>query len=180
MSKPLHDFLPPPLSEITKHRTPVINANEVHEERLSTLEKLAVAINDHVGTPGFFFIIICWTILWLGWNLVAPKSLKFDPPTSFVLWLFLSNCLQIFLMPLIMVAQNLQDRHAQLRVESDYLVNLKAEKEIEFLFRHLEYQNAVLTALTRKLDISVDEILDELRAQAHDDAIAEAADGQES
>ena len=170
MSKSLQDFLPPALSQIRRESAPVINPNAAHEEHLTALEKLAIGINDHVGTPGFFFIIITWTIVWLGWNLLAPKSLKFDPPTSFVLWLFLSNCLQIFLMPLIMVAENMQDRRTQLRAESDYLVNVKAEREIEFLFRHLEYQNAVLTTLVRKLDIDVNEIADELRKQAQDDA----------
>jgi len=27
----------------------------------------------------------------LGWNLLAPPALRFDPPMAFAFWLFLSN-----------------------------------------------------------------------------------------
>jgi len=86
---------------------------------------------DHVGTMGFFLLIFSWTVLWLGWNVIAPKSLQFDPYPAFVLWLFISNMIQIFLMPLIMIGQNLQARHAEARAEADFEVNVKAELEIE-------------------------------------------------
>jgi uncharacterized membrane protein len=33
-------------------------------------------------------------------------------------------------MPLIMVGQNLQSKHAEIRAETDFEVNLKAEKEV--------------------------------------------------
>ena len=46
---------------------------------------------------GFFLLIFSWTVLWLGWNVIAPKSLQFDPYPAFVLWLFISNMIQIFL-----------------------------------------------------------------------------------
>ena len=48
-------------------------------------------------------------------NLLAPDRLQFDPPMGFVFWLFLSNLIQILLMPLIMVGQNIIGRHAEAR-----------------------------------------------------------------
>jgi len=48
---------------------------------------------------GFFFIIAVWTIVWLGWNTLAPSNVRFDPAPAFVLWLFISNLIQIHLMP---------------------------------------------------------------------------------
>ncbi len=39
--------------------------------------------------------------------------------------------IQMFLMPLIMIGQNLQGRHAEARAEADFEVNIKAEREIE-------------------------------------------------
>jgi uncharacterized membrane protein len=89
---------------------------------------------------GFFLIIFAWTMVWLGWNALAPKQARFDPFPAFVLWLFISNMIQIFLMPLIMVGQNLQSRHSEARAESDYEVNVKAEREIEAILMHLEAQ----------------------------------------
>ena len=141
---------PPSLEEIKQQRTPVRDVNAEHEEKLTGLERFANYMSDHVGTPGFFLIIIGWTALWLSWNLLAPKSLKFDPPMSFVFWLFISNMLQIFLMPLIMVSQNLQSAHAERRAENDYEINVKAEREITAILHHLEYQNEMLKVLVER------------------------------
>jgi uncharacterized membrane protein len=69
-------------------------------------------------------------MFWLTWNTLAPASARFDPYPAFVFWLFISNMIQIFLMPLIMVGQNLQSKHAEIRAENDFEVNVKAEKEI--------------------------------------------------
>ena len=100
---------------------------------------------------GFFFVIFIWTAVWLTWNFLAPKRLQFDPPMAFVFWLFISNMIQILLMPLIMVGQNIQGAHAELRAESDLEINVKAEKEIETILEHLEYQNDLLISLVKKL-----------------------------
>lgn len=132
-------------------RNPIRKVNEEHQQSMSRGELLALAITDRVGTLGFFLTILAWTILWLGWNILAPASLKFDPPTGFVFWLFISNMIQILLMPLIMVGQNLQGRHAELLAESDYEVNVRAEEEIEHLVRRLDEQQALLEAILQKL-----------------------------
>ena len=148
---------PPSLAEIRQRRKPVRNVNAVHEGNLSRTDKLSIFITERVGTMGFFFIVFIWTAFWLGWNFLAPKHLQFDPPMAFVFWLFISNVLQIFLMPLIMVGQNLQGRHAELRAENDYEINCKAEKEIETILHHLEYQNAILITMMEKLGVSHEE-----------------------
>ena len=71
----------------------------------------------------------------------------------------ISNVLQILLMPLIMVGQNIQGSHAELRAEHDLEVNVKAEKEIEIILTHLEYQNAVLVQMMQKLDVKADQVI---------------------
>lgn len=131
---------PPTLEELKAQRRPVENVNVVHAASLGIVDRLAIWITDQVGSMGFFMIIFVWTAAWLGWNAVAPRPLRFDPFPAFVLWLFISNMIQIFLMPLIMVGQNLQSRHSEARAESDYEVNIKAEREIEAILLHLERQ----------------------------------------
>jgi uncharacterized membrane protein len=113
------------------------------------LDLLALWITQRVGTMIFFLIIFAWTVTWLFWNMFAPKPLRFDPYPGFVLWLFISNMIQLFLMPLIMIGQNLQGRGAERRAKNDYKINLKAEKEIT------EIQANLATILKR---------LDELKA----------------
>ncbi len=108
---------------------PPKNVNVIHRSTLSLLEKLAIFVTERIGTMGFFFIILGWTVLWLGWNIFAPRSLRFDPYPAFVLWLFISNLIQIHLMPLIMVGQNIQGKHAELGSEHDFQTDKKAEKD---------------------------------------------------
>jgi uncharacterized membrane protein len=111
--------------------------------RVTALSRLALWITMRVGSMGFFLLIFAWTVSWLFWNMFAPKSMRFDPYPGFVLWLFISNMIQLFLMPLIMIGQNLQGRGAEERAKNDYKVNLKAEKEIK------EIQDQLATILKR-------------------------------
>jgi len=150
---------PPSLEDLKRRRKPLRDVNKEIAQRMSRVDRFAVWITERVGTIGFFLIIFFWTVLWLGWNLLAPKELQFDPPMGFVFWLFISNLIQILLMPLIMVGQNIQEKHADARAENDLEVNVKAEEEIEVILHHLEYQNAILIAMLQKLGVSVEEAL---------------------
>lgn len=145
------------LVALKKNRKPLKNIHQEAIKHLSRLDKLAVWITEHVGTMGFFLIIFAWSALWLTWNFLAPKELVFDPPMGFVFWLFISNLIQILLMPLIMVGQNVQGDHSALRAEHDLEVNVKAEQEITVILEHLEYQNALLLKLVNHLQIDLEE-----------------------
>ena len=140
------------LATLKKARKPIRNVNIEHRGRLTKLERFAVWITDHIGTMGFFLVIFTWTVLWLGWNLLAPAELTFDPYPAFVLWLFISNMIQLLLMPLLLIGQNLQGKHAEARAETDYEVNTKAEREIGTILEHLENQDNVMQAILKKLE----------------------------
>lgn len=138
------------LNELKAQRKPIKNVNIEHKKNLKKLEKLALWITTHIGTMGFFLIIFTWTILWLSWNIFAPKEFRFDPSPAFVFWLFISNMIQILLMPLIMIGQNLQGKHAEIRAENDFVVNVKAEKEIGVVIQHLEKHTELLEQILEK------------------------------
>jgi uncharacterized membrane protein len=125
------------------------NTNHIYKEELKKSERFATWITERIGTIGFFFIIFTWTAIWLGWNMFAPQHLRFDPFPGFVLWLFISNMIQIMLMPLIMVGQNLQAKRAEIRAENDFNVNIKAEKEIAFLIEEIRELNAMVAQLSK-------------------------------
>jgi uncharacterized membrane protein len=150
---------PPSIAEVKRRRRPLRNINNEIAEKIGPLDRLAVWITEHVGTMGFFLIVAIWTAVWLGWNFLAPQKLQFDPPMAFVFWLFISNVIQILLMPLIMVGQNIQGRHAEARADYDLEINVKAEREVEIVLRHLEYQNAILIAMLEKMGVNLDEVM---------------------
>jgi uncharacterized membrane protein len=131
---------------------PVRNVNVIHRERLSKLDRLAIFVTEKIGTMGFFCIIFTWTVVWLSWNIFAPKQLRFDEYPAFVLWLFISNLIQLHLLPLLLIGQNIQGRHAQLRAERDYYTDKKAEKQIEIILSHLKEQEKTLSEILKKIE----------------------------
>jgi uncharacterized membrane protein len=158
MNKPIAEGIQHPLSlaEFKQKRKRLRDINREASKNLSVLDRLACWITDRVGTMGFFLIVFVWTFVWLAWNLLVPRNLQFDPPMAFVFWLFISNLIQLLLMPLIMVGQNVQARHSELRADNDLEVNVRAEQEIEVVLQHLEYQNKLLIAMVEKLGVTLE------------------------
>ena len=143
---------PQTLTNLKKKFGPPKNVNLIHKKGLSGLDKLALVVTEKIGTMGFFFIILAWTIIWLGWNVLAPQKTRFDPYPAFVLWLFISNLIQIHLMPLIMIGQNIQGKHAELRAEHDFETDSKAEKEVETILLHLENQQKLMMEILKRIE----------------------------
>ena len=142
----------PKLVDINARFAPSRNVNVELARSLSPSERLAVWVTDRVGSMGFFFAIAIWTILWLGWNTVGPAELRFDPGPSFLAWLFVSNLLQLHLMPLIMVGQNLQDRHGELVANADFDISQRTEAEVGAILQHLTNQNDVMLEILRRVE----------------------------
>lgn len=142
--------------QILNNPVSIKNPNVAHCEQMTPLELFALKVTDKVGSPGFFLIIFVWTILWTSYNVLASQipSLHwkaFDPFPAFVAYLLISNVIQILLMPLIMVGQNLQARHSELRAENDFEVNVRAEAEIKQILLKLELQQDLIESLTLRI-----------------------------
>lgn len=155
---------------------PVKDANAVYKSSLSPLDRLAVSITDRVGSMTFFFCILCWTILWTGYNILASEIpalhwKSFDPFPAFVAYLLISNVIQILLMPLIMVGQNVQGRHSEIRAELDFEINKKAEHEVMVVLKHLEHNTDLILQLMRHLQCQISD--EEMRAVAAESQIAD-------
>jgi len=137
------------LSEIKSLRKPIRNVNIELRNKLTPIEKVALWVTLNIGSLGFFFIILGFNVAWMAWNIFAPAEMVFDMAWQFFVLLFINNILQILFMPLIMVGQNLQGRHAEARAETDFDVNVKAEREIENILLHLEYQNKIILQILK-------------------------------
>lgn len=142
-----NDLQPFSLQELKTLRKPIRNVNIEYQQTLTKTEKLALWVTVNIGSMGFFFFILVFNLSWIIWNLLAPATLVFDESYEFLILLFVNNILQILFMPLIMVGQNLQGRHAEARAEADFEVNMKAEREIENILLHLEQQGEMISKL---------------------------------
>jgi uncharacterized membrane protein len=147
----MKEKVPIALEELKKKRQSILRESAKKQEENNTLGTVALWITDHVGTMGFFLVIFIWTVGWLGWNVFAPKSIRFDPYPGFVLWLFMSNMIQLFLMPLIMLGQNIQARQAEIRSVTDLKINVQAALENEVILLHLENQNEIMMELLKNI-----------------------------
>src|SRR5258707_15263028 len=106
------------------------NINKEHRESLSVLDKVAVFITKIVGT---MWCAIAFTVLAL---ISLPEALRGGTATT-ISWIA-QTFLQLVLLSIIMVGQNLQSRHSELRADADYETNLEAKKDIETLMKRLD------------------------------------------
>lgn len=141
----------PSLEEVKNNRPILRDPISEGKLALTTLESFALVIAKNVGSMGFFIILTMWSVGWLLWNVLAPVEFRFDPAPGFVIWLFVSNLIQLILLPLLMVSQNIEGKVADQRAEADFEVNKKSEKEIELIIGHLENQDELLMEILKRL-----------------------------
>ena len=108
----------------------VRNVNKEHKESLTALDKVAIFITKIVGTMwcAFAFTIIALISL--------PSAINGGTATT-ISWIA-QTFLQFVLLPIIMVGQNPQSRHSELRADADYETNIEAKKDIEVLMKRLD------------------------------------------
>lgn len=128
------------LTELRESFAPIRNPNVTHQSHMSKLEKVALFMTKKVGSIGFFF----------GCVILVTIPLIFSSAISIVQYIS-SGILQLILLPLIMVGQNLQGRHAETRAQHDFDTNVKAEKEIETILLHLENQQKLILQILEKI-----------------------------
>jgi uncharacterized membrane protein len=89
-----------------------------------------------MGTARFLLYMTAFVAIWLGWNVLAPEQLRFDPYAFIFLTLMLS--LQAsYAAPLILLAQNRQEDRDRVIAEQDRTANARAHADMEFLAREM-------------------------------------------
>lgn len=135
------DLLPKSNEAITEKYEPV-NVNQKHRQNLGFQDRLAATITSAVGTMYTMYLIMAGVLGWMLWQTIITKP--FDP-YPFAFMVFLSNIVQLLLMPLLMVGQNVQGRHAEMRAEEEYKMTKYQIKEMKEMMDRLE-------KMERKLD----------------------------
>ncbi len=89
-----------------------------------------------LGTGRYLVIQSILIVLWIVYNVAAPKSWQFDPYTFTFLTLILS--LQAaYAAPLILLAQNRQDDRDRINMDDDRQVAAQNKAEVEYLAREI-------------------------------------------
>lgn len=117
------------------------NANQIHEQKLTRIEKAALFVVERVGTIGFFLFCVALATL----PLIIPSLM---PTVQYIS----SGYLQLILLPLILLGQNLQGRHAEARAEADFETNVQAEKDILTVLERLDKQDEQILKILRAIE----------------------------
>jgi uncharacterized membrane protein len=98
--------------------------------------KWSEAIARFMGTAKFLVYMTVVILAWIGWNVLAPARLRFDPYTFTFLTLVLS--LQAsYAAPLILLAQNRQADRDRLAMEEDRRRAAMQKADTEYLSREI-------------------------------------------
>src|SRR5690242_19703932 len=96
--------------------------------------RISEEIARFLGTARFLVYMTAFVAVWIGWNLLAPGSLRFDRYPFILLTLMLS--LQAsYAAPLILLAQNRQDDRDRVQYEQDRARNERSIADTEYLTR---------------------------------------------
>lgn len=125
------------------------NPNIIHQQRMGLQDKIALAITKSVGTMYAVYIFVIIIIIWIFWQTIITDQ-PFDP-YPFIFLLFLGNIVQLLLMPLIMVGQNIQGRHAEIRADEEFKTTESSYHDIESILKRLDAQDKELLKQTEIL-----------------------------
>jgi uncharacterized membrane protein len=119
------------------------------EQSFGTQDRIALVITGAIGT---MYAVYAFMLVMAGWILVQVLlGAKAFDPYPFAFLLFLGNIVQLLLMPLLMVGQNLQSRHAEVRSDSEYQTVGKIFHDIEQTMSHLDVQDEELLRQSKLL-----------------------------
>ncbi len=100
--------------------------------------KAAEGIARFTGTPQFLIWLTIFVAVWIGWNSLAPESLRFDKPDLGFTALTLMLSLQAsYSAPLILLAQNRQDDRDRVMAEQDRQRAERNLSDTEYLAREI-------------------------------------------
>ncbi len=112
------------------------NANEVEEDKRSTVMRVADWIANFSGSLTFLFIHIGIFAFWLGWNTLLPAKAFDAYPYGFLT--LVVSLEAIILSVFVLLSQNRQIEKDKYRSDIEYDVNLKAEMQIAHMHEKVD------------------------------------------
>jgi NhaP-type Na+/H+ or K+/H+ antiporter len=121
-----------------------VNANELHEEKLSAQDRIALLLTNSIGT---MFCVYLFTILG---GLSLYGALTNNTTLVLVFGSISSYFIQLVLLPLIMVGQGVQSRHTEIRADLEFETTQREELENQEILLRLERMEQTILDLMQK------------------------------
>lgn len=123
---------------------PVLN-----KKHLTLGQKMADKLTASMGSWTFIIIFLLFLVIWMFINaFFTIRIIEGEPfdPYPFILLNLVLSCLAAIQAPIILMSQNRESQKDRLRLQYDYNVNKKAEKEI----REIQAQLKEIKKIIRK------------------------------
>ena len=117
------------------------------KELLTKGQSISDKVAKFGGSWAFIITFLIILVVWILFNTLTPVKDNFDP-YPFILMNLILSCIAALQAPVIMMSQNRQEEKDRKRGENDYLINMKAELEIN--------------ALNQKADLIIEEQIQSL------------------
>jgi uncharacterized membrane protein len=119
------------------------NPNLIHHESLSLNEKIALRATNSFGSMPMFYLFFLWALL-----PIIPFLSQFQTVILYVS----AGIIQLIALPLIIVGQNLQSRHSEIRAEEEFNTTNTSYKDIEHILKHLDAQDEELLKQSKLIE----------------------------
>ena len=139
---------------------PVVNVNEVADERLTVGQRIADGVAATMGSWKFIIAQSIALASWIILNVIAIVN-HWDPYPFILLNLMLSFE-AAYAAPFIMMSQNRQATKDRLMAESDYHCNVKGEVEVRNIMDHLDHQDTVILQILQRMEAQHHEVVGHL------------------
>jgi len=111
-------------------------AHPVIKKKWNLGQKASDKVTKGVGSWAFIIFFFVFIAIWMCLNAIAYVQ-QWDP-YPFILLNFVLSCLAAIQAPIILMSQNRESERDRIRLEYDYKVNRKAEREIADMQNDLE------------------------------------------
>ncbi len=142
--------LPTQMPAVFKRHKPQ-NVNTITEQKMSLMNKVGLKITVAVGTMTCAVIFAIISFVSLPTVLQQTFAGGHFQPVLIVQWIA-QTFLQLVLLSIIMVGQNVQNMHAEIRANEEYETTMTSYTDIENIMKQLEVQKTQLQKQTKMLE----------------------------
>ena len=126
------------IKKLNQFESVVEDVDHEYDTKLTFGQRLSDRIAQFGGSWKFIIIFAITIFFWMAINSVLLLKKPFDP-FPFILLNLVLSCLAALQAPIIMMSQNRQEDKDRFRAENDYVINLKAELEIQQLHQKIDH-----------------------------------------
>ncbi|MEG6584350.1 DUF1003 domain-containing protein [Dendrosporobacter sp. 1207_IL3150] len=135
------------------------NVNRQFRDNLTFGQFIADKVANVVGSWPFIIYQSIAIVVWVCTNSYLAYMASSDPsffaswdPYPFILLNLALSFQAAYTGPVVMMSQNRQAEKDRLMAEQDYLINRKAEEEIQVIMAHLVHQDTIIAELINRIE----------------------------